>query len=79
MLNELTSAVNKDCGRLIETGVEVGLKWSYVLSQVEEPMQVCTNVNESCARHKVWMHLVKLYLQSTHIHLHEYTSLTHSQ
>lgn len=47
MTLSLTSAVDKDSSSLIETRIEVGLKGSNVLGQMNKLVQVCPNIDEA--------------------------------
>ena len=47
----LTSAVDEYNSSLIETRVEVSLKWGNVLGQMNKLMQVCSNINKAWKRH----------------------------
>jgi hypothetical protein len=43
----LTSAIDEDGSCLIETRIEVSLKGSNILGQMNKLVQVCPNVNEA--------------------------------
>ena len=59
----LTSAIDEDSSSLIETRVEVSLKGSNVLGQMNKLVQVCPNINEA------WKDII------VNVYIHVYTCM----
>ena len=64
VIYSLTSAINKDGCRLVEARVEVSLEWGNVLGEVNELVQECPNIDESCIVHTIMITTIVWYTMS---------------